>query len=938
MSILRSPEKPSPAAGVNLERLPYPVLDRLGRFYNRVSQQAQSQPADQLTNRKFSLDAYVAQAGNGSVDESLKLGPVDYEQLAVAQDIIQHLSYLRDDAKIAAAVTRLTETAKNEALADGILARLMESGQLAESELATCKHLSGLTEKLARRLEVAISSGDEATANLFYDILRGMGKRVEIKPVENPMERLGKTVGSAAEVGKKLTIAAAAAGVLASAVKPAAAAPPAVAASMLLNPAPVPSLEGTFYKTVTDENGDGQGAGQPPSTAGETPAKPAPEPKKDQKSTDGEAPSQPKQPPVPVVIVGELPEEASPNQPGKTDPKPMTPGEEAARILQNGGWRELADFLEAQAEASGKPSGKPAASGPLYDAVLDQTNNLGARFDNLNPPLGANPRQLVMQDLGYSRLLAHHPDLVNQDPALREMAGKIGQDDLFAKTRADVLAKEMAKTAANVKDANGQPVYSENSLAFIAALLANAESNLLTPAEKDAFMVSVLGPDYDKPKAAPPPAEQPKAPEAPKQTPKESPKLRDGYLAIIDTLTLPESKKNFLKQISASVVKAEMSGAEINAAAVIAQATLESGWGTSTLSSKYFNIFGVKAGSNWTGPTVKMLTKENVNGHTELVTRLFRVYGSYDEAIADYVSGIISQSQYEDARRCRADLGTYIDGLLAKLDQDCKIVIPQGKEGAWSYATDPEYKQKLLAAVDKNKILGIVAAALPETPPPVAKTERVGENMPPEDRLERSRYYERMLGLPEGSTVTFQAKNGYLHTIVKPAVAETNLKLQKNGGYPDYLMKAKRDALVDPWSMYNRECVSYTAFKVSDKYGFMPNWGGKGDAYQWPDRAREMGIPVNNTPAVGSVLIWKNSGPNAKEHTWKGHSAFVEAILPDGSLLISQMNFPNSAQYSVEIVTPQALKLLNGQGVGSQIQFLHFEQADMKKLKANGHV
>ncbi len=227
---------------------------------------------------------------------------------------------------------------------------------------------------------------------------------------------------------------------------------------------------------------------------------------------------------------------------------------------------------------------------------------------------------------------------------------------------------------------------------------------------------------------------------------------------------------------------------------------------------------------------------------------------------------------------------------------------------------------------------------MPAAPQPPIKTEQLVGSVPPENPAERSRYYERMLGLPEGATVTFQAKNGYLHTMVKPQFAETNLKLEKDGGYPSFLYEPKQDSVVDPWGMYNRECVSYTAFKVNQKYGFMPNWGGRGNAFEWPDRAREMGIPVNNTPAVGSVLIWKNTGPNAKEHTWKGHSAFVEAILSDGSLLISQMNFPGKAQYSVEIVSPQALKLLNDQGSVSQIQFLHFEQVDMNKLKANGHV
>ena len=102
------------------------------------------------------------------------------------------------------------------------------------------------------------------------------------------------------------------------------------------------------------------------------------------------------------------------------------------------------------------------------------------------------------------------------------------------------------------------------------------------------------------------------------------------------------------------------------------------------------------------------------------------------------------------------------------------------------------------------------------------------------------------------------------------------------GGYPAYLNNAAKDALVDPWGMYNRECVSYTAWKVYQAYGNMPYWGGKGNANQWDDNAARIGIPYGSTPKVKSVAVW-NTG------RW-GHVAWVEKVNSDGTFDVSEYN------------------------------------------------
>lgn len=110
-----------------------------------------------------------------------------------------------------------------------------------------------------------------------------------------------------------------------------------------------------------------------------------------------------------------------------------------------------------------------------------------------------------------------------------------------------------------------------------------------------------------------------------------------------------------------------------------------------------------------------------------------------------------------------------------------------------------------------------------------------------------------------------------------------------HGGYPNYLFNAPKDSLVDPWGMFNRECVSYTAWKVQQTYGYMPFWGGRGNANQWPSDAQAAGIPTGYTPKVHSVAI-SMSG-------FYGHAMWVEAV--SGNMIyVSQMNFDLAGSYS----------------------------------------
>lgn len=84
------------------------------------------------------------------------------------------------------------------------------------------------------------------------------------------------------------------------------------------------------------------------------------------------------------------------------------------------------------------------------------------------------------------------------------------------------------------------------------------------------------------------------------------------------------------------------------------------------------------------------------------------------------------------------------------------------------------------------------------------------------------------------------------------------------------------DNTIDNWGMYNRQCVSYTAYKVHADFlagrtsRDMPYWGGVGNANQWDDNARAAGIPVDSNPTPGAIAV-SNDGTY-------GHVMYVEQV------------------------------------------------------------
>lgn len=102
--------------------------------------------------------------------------------------------------------------------------------------------------------------------------------------------------------------------------------------------------------------------------------------------------------------------------------------------------------------------------------------------------------------------------------------------------------------------------------------------------------------------------------------------------------------------------------------------------------------------------------------------------------------------------------------------------------------------------------------------------------------------------------------------------------------YPAYLKNAAPDSLIDPWRLWNRECVSFVAHRLSSVNGFtIP--GAYGNADQWGTRARREGYVVDNKPAVGSVAWWRSC-----------HVAWVSEVSGD-YVTIEEYNYDYTHRY-----------------------------------------
>ena len=145
-------------------------------------------------------------------------------------------------------------------------------------------------------------------------------------------------------------------------------------------------------------------------------------------------------------------------------------------------------------------------------------------------------------------------------------------------------------------------------------------------------------------------------------------------------------KEVFIQKVAEKVSKyAPLYGISVHSP-IIAQAIIESGWGKSSLASKYHNYFGLKCGSSWKGKSVNMATKEEYKvGTMTNIRDNFRVFDDFDDGIRGYFE-FINTSRYANLKGVKNP-----EEYLRRIKAD-------------GYATSSKYVDNVMRVIRDNKL------------------------------------------------------------------------------------------------------------------------------------------------------------------------------------------------------------------------------------------
>lgn len=149
------------------------------------------------------------------------------------------------------------------------------------------------------------------------------------------------------------------------------------------------------------------------------------------------------------------------------------------------------------------------------------------------------------------------------------------------------------------------------------------------------------------------------------------------------------SPEEFLDTI-APYAKQAAQALNVDPKVLLAQASLETGWGRYVIKGEAdnsFNLFNIKADSRWSGDSIAVNTLEYRDGVAAKETAQFRRYESIEESFNDYVDFIQNNQRYQSALEKSGDAKAYVDELQLA-----------------GYATDPKYAEKIGRLMSDDKI------------------------------------------------------------------------------------------------------------------------------------------------------------------------------------------------------------------------------------------
>jgi len=186
------------------------------------------------------------------------------------------------------------------------------------------------------------------------------------------------------------------------------------------------------------------------------------------------------------------------------------------------------------------------------------------------------------------------------------------------------------------------------------------------------------------------------------RTPYAAPPVRRGDTGGADRVgdaELPEYATSPKAFVAGLWPAAREAGAALGVApeVLIAQSALETGWGRKVIRDPQgrstHNLFGIKAGSGWSGPSAGVSSVEYEGGVAVRRQARFRAYESPAQSFADYVRFVGGNPRYRAALAQAGEADAYLQGLQEA-----------------GYATDPRYAEKIRAILGRESFGRQVAA------------------------------------------------------------------------------------------------------------------------------------------------------------------------------------------------------------------------------------
>lgn len=109
--------------------------------------------------------------------------------------------------------------------------------------------------------------------------------------------------------------------------------------------------------------------------------------------------------------------------------------------------------------------------------------------------------------------------------------------------------------------------------------------------------------------------------------------------------------------------------------------------------------------------------------------------------------------------------------------------------------------------------------------------------------------------------------------------------------YPEPYRSKKKDTVLDPSTCWNRECVSYCAWKIKEATGKWPKRTGDMDAKNWVYRLPENGYKTVVATPNGNKCVGVYTGGKHGHVVWS-----------DGTLTISEYNYGGCSNYGERTV------------------------------------